>query len=517
MRRALVVAVIASVASLSLPGRGAAQQRLYFGAPADTALGLIPGAEIRVPIRAASYVCGTVQAVRLTIRYDSTKVQLVGVLPAGLDTVSTSRPGPGLFSVLDSGTVCGSDVALLSVRMVLGASVTDGTFLWMSVDSVSLLNVTGNQAQGTRTTIAQMCHATNLFGDVDGNGRIDSRDALIVLSAAVGLPVTGFNLAVGDVDRDGLTNSRDALLMLSYAINLPMPNINIRIGEAAPDACPGTSAPGEAVVFKRNGSGIELLGASSTTPALVAGTVPGDSAPRLASNGTTIIYQCQDSVYTYYTEICSINTGGTGRRPLTPGFSYYTLPDLSPDGYRVLYQYYYYGPLYLTSDTGGTSVLFPPGPSYPLYPYGAAWSRDSGHVAYTSGGFYTLINAGYSYQPHGLYKVDTLAASFVQLDTAYASAYVAPRWSPAGDSVAYVRNDGRIWVVPATGGGLGAPLTNFWGTISGFDWGTKGLIFSLDTGNHHPSLWLLPSQNAPIRRITGPVTGDWQPSFRRQP
>lgn len=520
-RALLLVALLGGV--LASAGALEAQTRFYFGARQDTALGLIPGKEMRVPVRGDYFCPGTGVTARLTIRYDTSVVRLTGVDAGALDTlVDTTSSSPGLFSVRgqNPGYVCASDTALFTLRVALDSAAT-GTFLWSSVDSLVEGGVDVTMSQ--RTSIAQICRATAVYGDVDGNGRIDSRDALIVLSNAVGLPVTGFNLAAGDVDRDGLANSRDALLMLSYTIGLWVPT-TLQLGEGAPVACPGTSAPGEAVVFKRNGSGIELLAANATTPTLVPRTVPADSAPRLASSGTQIIYSCQDSVYPYYTDICSINTDGTGLRRLTTAY-YYTLPDLNPNGFRFLYQYGYNGPLYwgTTSDSVRSPVYFPPA-SYPLYPLAAAWSRDSAHIAYTSGGFYTLINSVYSYQARGLWKADTAAApTFVQLDTAYTAAYAPPRWSPAGDSVAYVRNDGRIWAVPATGVMPAIPFTNFRGMsgngITSFDWGPQGLIFSLDAAGNgqHPSIWLLPNQNAPIQRITAPATGDWQPSFRRNP
>lgn len=524
MKRTLLAITLLCAAALALPGRARAQgYTVYFGEPADTALGLIPSGETRIPVR-ASYLCSTVKASGFTIRYDSTVVTFAGVVPGGLTPVGTSARA-GLYSVSDTGTVCGSDVVLFSLRAVLKAS-TNGAFIWTSVDSLTLSNYTGDQALTERTTIGQLCHATRLFGDIDGDGSIDSRDALIALSAAVGLPIpNGYNLVLGDVDRSGTVNSRDALLMLSWAIGLPITNVNVQLGEAAPDACPGTSPPGEFVVFKRNGSGIWLLTPTGTA-SLIGGTVPGDSAPRLSPDSVTVLYACQDSAYSYYQRLCVIGTNGAGRRHLTPA-SYYTLPDLSPNRTRTLFQYGSGGALYwgTMSDTGATPAYYPPGSTCPLYAYGASWSRDGSRIAYTSGGFNLLVNSVCTTpaQARGLWKADTsttptLPPTFVQLDTAYTAYYVSPRWSPKGDSVAYVRGaDNRIWVVSSAGGSAAVPYTNFAGTISGFDWGPQGLLFSLDTGNHHPSLWLLPSQNAPIVRITGPATGDWQPSFRRNP
>ncbi|MGD0991058.1 MAG: dockerin type I domain-containing protein [Gemmatimonadales bacterium] len=527
-RRTLLLLAALLGATLASAGRLEAQTRFYIGASGDTAIGLIPGRAMPIPLRGSYYCAGALSAGRWTIRYDTSKVRIAGLIPGAVDSLlDTTASTPGLFSVRGTNVntmPCGYDQVFFTLQAVLNPSAS-GTFLWTSVDTFT--TPSGNVAQAQRSSIAQVCRATNVFGDVDGNGSVDSRDALIVLSAAVGLPVTGFDLAAGDVDRDGLTTSRDALFILTYSIGLSVPT-TLSIGEGAPASCPGTTAPGEAVAFKRNGSGIELLGASSTTPTLVPHTVPGDSAPRLASNGTLIVYQCQDSVYAAYSGICSVNTDGTAQRPLS-NFYVWSLPDLSPNGIRVLMDYQsYYGPLYTTTDTASALVTleFLSG-GYALSAYAAAWSRDGSRFAYTSGGFYTTWNNQvYTYQPKGLWQVDTSAVTFTKLDTAYTNTYAAPRYSPAGDSVAYIRNDGRIWAVPVTGGVPAVPYTNFLGTnssntITAFDWGPQGLIFSFDaTGDgSHPSLWLLPSQTSPIQRITAPAaaSGDWQPSFRRNP
>jgi len=62
------------------------------------------------------------------------------------------------------------------------------------------------------------------LGSVNGDGSVDSTDALIVLSADAGLDTTQFcPLNCGDVNGDGLVNSTDALIILSYDVGMTVP------------------------------------------------------------------------------------------------------------------------------------------------------------------------------------------------------------------------------------------------------------------------------------------------------
>ena len=59
------------------------------------------------------------------------------------------------------------------------------------------------------------------FGDVDGNGSINSIDAMLILQYAVGIPVAAsLDLYAADVDGNGDANSIDAMLILQYAVGI---------------------------------------------------------------------------------------------------------------------------------------------------------------------------------------------------------------------------------------------------------------------------------------------------------
>jgi len=63
-----------------------------------------------------------------------------------------------------------------------------------------------------------------ILGDVDGNGSANSTDALIVLSADVGISVVPYcPMNCGDVNGNGSVNSTDALILLSFDVGIPVP------------------------------------------------------------------------------------------------------------------------------------------------------------------------------------------------------------------------------------------------------------------------------------------------------
>ncbi|NIR93671.1 MAG: hypothetical protein GWO08_08350 [Gammaproteobacteria bacterium] len=69
---------------------------------------------------------------------------------------------------------------------------------------------------------------SGLLGDVNGDGAVNSTDALVILSYDAGLPlpqpfIDRINAGFGDVNSDGNTNSTDALIVLSYDVGIAVP------------------------------------------------------------------------------------------------------------------------------------------------------------------------------------------------------------------------------------------------------------------------------------------------------
>jgi len=80
---------------------------------------------------------------------------------------------------------------------------------------------------------------SGILGDVNGDGQVNSTDALIILSGDAGISILPYcPAACGDVNADGLVNSTDALILLSYEIGFSIP---YPVGQEG--ACPLSVTP----------------------------------------------------------------------------------------------------------------------------------------------------------------------------------------------------------------------------------------------------------------------------------
>ncbi len=102
---------------------------------------------------------------------------------------------------------------------------------------MAVVTATNSISSLSATTVVTVAEHVGL-GDVNDDDLADSTDALIILSADVGLDTSQFcPLYCGDVNGDGVVDSTDALLVLSYDVGIPVP-FPVRTG-----ACPSSITP----------------------------------------------------------------------------------------------------------------------------------------------------------------------------------------------------------------------------------------------------------------------------------
>ena len=142
----------------------------------------------------------------------------------------------------------------------VGGLVTIAQLRFTNYDTIPTplqLSFSEMSAAGTFTNLlpiltvqnATFCQARGRWGDLDGDGNANSRDALFILTKVVGLPVNPLiaDTSLADVDADGRTTSRDALVILSYAVGIPVPGQRVLL-PVADAACATGSARQVAVL-----------------------------------------------------------------------------------------------------------------------------------------------------------------------------------------------------------------------------------------------------------------------------
>jgi|GEM_PF-5921780 len=516
MKRALKGLGLAALTAIGAARAGRAQAVLYVANAGDTVAAATASAVATVPVRFVNNYCSPTSTcyyyatqASFTVFFDPALVEVLGVQPAAFYITSSTGGGDSL-RVNASGSFYGHEQTIVNLQVRLRAGAGSGAYLWIrpysaQYDYCYSYCYYGQSFGSVASRISQVCHATQVWGDVDASGSVDSRDALITLSAAVGLPVAGgFDLPHGDVDGDGLSNSRDALMMLSYAIGMSTSisgPVN-RVGAGIADVCPGLTPPGETVVFKRNGPGAGLysLDSTATTPAMLAGSNNLDDFPRLDATGTELVFQCD---WLGVLQLCRSDLTGAGRRYLDSSLAQpSSLPDWSPGGGTIAFLQ---GVVVSLMDSSGANRVSLGGLSG-YRANGVAWSRDSTRLAVGS-------------YPDGSVATVTLDTTHVPAVLASISDADQVRWSPDDASVLFSRSDRSIWSVRATGG-TSQPLVALQGGSRGFDVGPRGILFTATGPGGDNAVWLLTGgPSGPIVRLTSPPagSGDVNPSFRRYP
>ncbi len=102
------------------------------------------------------------------------------------------------------------------VCLVLAFVLALSTFAMAEVlDTVTGTDVTGTDVTGTDVTNTDVL----AYGDLNGDKKVDAKDALVILKASVKkVELTEAQLAVADAYQDGKLDAKDALYVLRFSV-----------------------------------------------------------------------------------------------------------------------------------------------------------------------------------------------------------------------------------------------------------------------------------------------------------
>jgi dockerin type I repeat protein len=500
------------------------QLRLFFLEPStsgDTAYVTTAGGQVTVTIAAQDFNANSYALGAFTLRlyFDPARVSFVDARSICPDSVANplNAPVTGANFVELSAPGCASALLfqhnVLRAHFALAAGAVDGSTLYL--DPVVVTDRLGTDRRADRVgDVTEVCHASGLWGDVSNDGVVNSLDALITLSGAVGLSTGPYTLTKADVDGDGQVTSRDALLMLSTAIGLPTTGFRVNTGIV--DACAPEATFPRPLYFTREGANPGVAGVSGLAIRAAAGTavtVAGDSAdvgnydwrPRVSPDGSgTVLFICWRAGYP---QICKANADGTGRVDLTPGdLLIDQSPDWSPAGDSIVFvksnQIWV-----MAADGSNPHIML----SSPSNIEAVSWQPVAGSrtVAYAN-----LLNSG---------EVHTVSLDDVATDkTVFASSATAlvPRWvdwDQAGDSLLFdlvVDNTRVVAGAPAVAGGPFSVRLTLPGSAFNPAWTDQGVLFATNRGRDRLYVWRPDGSLGVIGR--DPV-GNSTPGMKRVP
>lgn len=488
MRRTLLSLVLVLSAATPLAGQSGSPIRFqFFYESGDTVYAALAGGETKIALMAFDQASAGVGAFTVRVYFDAARVSYVAgsaasACPDSL-TFPLNPPVLGANYVELSAAGCspagtfGGD--LVRLRMRLAAGATSGAVLYADPISVSQSDGAPRPNDG-EAGLAEICQGTTVWGDIDADAVVGSRDALIALAGAVGLPTGGFTLTRGDVDSDGRVTSRDALFMLSSAVELP--TLGSRTGAAIAEHCAPQTALPDSLYYQAEGSGRGVPGVSGLTiraPGDTAGTITGDSTsnwfygykwrPRVSPADGSVLVSCFYN--SSYPQLCRRDTGGTLTLLTSFPFNAHESPDWSPAGDSILYVRD--GQIFIMDATGGGQSVIPGSPSFVN---SVAWQPVAGSHTFA----YTV--QGCNGEVHTRNR-DTGADAVVAAADCSASKGQPDLvdWNPTGDSLAfdmYIDNKKAVIVAPAI---ASAPLTKRVSTeqfsANEAFWRSDGIVF----------------------------------------
>jgi WD40-like Beta Propeller Repeat len=482
-------------ALLAVPAAAAAQNVYFipettYGFGVDTAFTIPVGGTRRVQLYAN--VSGGVSSYSVTVFFDTTRLRLVradSVPGYGLPSPTVTPIANGVtLTATGSGSGFSSYVAMLELEMK--ASATTGSLVSLRVNQWLTQAGAPAPATGLRTDLLNTCLARALWGDPDSSLTVTGRDALIALTSAVGLPVSGFDLSLADVDDDLAVTSRDALLMLSYAVGGTVYYYYYeRTGVPRAAACAPLAGVPSAMAFIRddatNGT-LYRVAAGDTVAVLVGSpTQFGDVSQfaRWSPDGATILGTAYVTTLSNY-DLVAVDVGTLAQDTLARTSSYDGGGTYSPSGAQIaFFSLRSASYLWLMDANGANPVQAQSAATVTNYnTTNPAWSPDGQRIAFTG----YPVGAGTS----GLMSLRVDSAT-VREEFPRSTSYppLHPSWSPAGDSLLFQAN-ARIYRVAAPDTAtVPREAVSLSGTLNWPSWTAAGIVFRRNQSTSSPTTY----------------------------
>jgi len=462
--------------SIALLATRAEAQRVYFASPVgDTVLSVLTGDTGIVQLYLSA--AGGVSAYDLTIFLDDARVHFVRAdSGAGTGLPSpTIAIGSGQVNLSASGVGTTSSSPLLAtLHFAMDAAAQNGSLLSLKLNTLTAGDGSTDLLPTMRSDVWDVCQAEQIWGDLDANRTVNSRDALIAITSAVGLPVGGFDVAMGDVDQDSVTTTRDALLILSYGIGLTTYTV---AGVPRANRCaPLEPWPADVAMWTTGGVLSYVTSGDTNLQSVPFSGGYSSYAPSWAPDGSRLVVVKYIGTPYYYYDLVTTTLDGAEQDTLFVSTSEaeYT-PAWSPDGTKIAFVRYL-SPLYtlFVMNADGTNQTRLTGKSFADSIYvstsGIAWSPDGSRIVFT----------GYHVTTGGNSRVWTINPDGSGIDSVTTVSSSSPVFSPSSDSIAYYSTSpGRVYVIQAAGdtGSVGGPASALYASQSYPLWVNNGIAF----------------------------------------
>jgi hypothetical protein len=236
--RAVIVLLVSALATFALPAAG---QSVVAG-PTSTQFLAAVGDRVTIPVAVDMTNSGgkLLGAYRMRVKWNPAVLTYVSSQGGAFGTsiANTDSTAQGILKVAGANASGAAGVIVLGSATLQVASLSAADTLRVTFQELTAAQTFQDLLPILSTTSGQFCGG-GAFGDLNADGLIQSLDAQIVATHAVGLAVS--DTTHGDVDNDGKVNSRDALIILSKVVGLDVSAF--RIGSLLIGACtPGIPA-----------------------------------------------------------------------------------------------------------------------------------------------------------------------------------------------------------------------------------------------------------------------------------